>query len=59
VRVQVGADTFPAYAATAEGPERDRLWELMSGIWPDYRSYQRRTSREIPVVTLEPRQPPG
>jgi deazaflavin-dependent oxidoreductase (nitroreductase family) len=59
VRVQVGTDTFPAYAATAEGPERDRLWELMAGIWPDYRSYQRRTSREIPVVTLEPRRPPG
>jgi len=26
----------------------------MAGIWPDYDNYQARTSREIPVVVLEP-----
>ena len=53
VQVQVKDDVFPATARTAEGEERDRLWKLMSGIWPAYDDYQRKTDREIPVVVLE------
>lgn len=37
----------------AEGEERERLWKLMSEVWPDYERYQERTDREIPVVVLE------
>lgn len=54
VRVQVGAETFPARAYPAEGEEKERLWRLMAGIWPDYNRYRRRTSRDIPVVILQP-----
>lgn len=54
VRVQVGAETFPARAYPAEGEEKERLWRLMAGIWPDYDRYRRRTSRDIPVVILQP-----
>ncbi len=54
VGVQVGAEVFVARAATARGEERDRLWRMMAGIWPDYDRYQRRASRTIPVVTLTP-----
>lgn len=54
VRVQVGAETFPARAYPAEGEEKERLWLLMAGIWPDYDRYRRRTSRDIPVVILQP-----
>jgi deazaflavin-dependent oxidoreductase (nitroreductase family) len=53
VQVQVKDDVFAARARTAQGEERERLWKLMSGIWPDYNQYQRKTDREIPVVVLE------
>jgi deazaflavin-dependent oxidoreductase (nitroreductase family) len=57
VEVQVKADRFAAVARTAEGDERDRLWKLMTGIWPNYDEYTRRTTRVIPVVVLEREKP--
>jgi deazaflavin-dependent oxidoreductase (nitroreductase family) len=53
--IQVKADVVPVRARTAEGDERERLWGLMTEVWPDYDAYQGRTDREIPVVVLEPR----
>lgn len=53
VRVQVGADEFPARARTANAKEKPPLWRLMASIWPEYDQYQTRTSRNIPVVILE------
>jgi hypothetical protein len=47
------ADEMPAHARVAEGEERERLWGLMTGIWPAYDEYQSRTTRTIPVVVLE------
>ena len=26
----------------------------MTSVWPDYANYERRTTREIPLVILEP-----
>ena len=54
VELQVLADVFPARARTAEGDERRRLWKLAAGQWPAYDDYAKKTSREIPVVVLEP-----
>jgi deazaflavin-dependent oxidoreductase (nitroreductase family) len=54
VHLQVGADKLVAKARTVVGEERSRLWGLMAVIWPEYERYQKRTSREIPVVVLEP-----
>ena len=54
VRIQVGPDDLAARARTAEGDERDRLWSLMTSIWPNFDVYQSRTERRIPVVVLEP-----
>jgi deazaflavin-dependent oxidoreductase (nitroreductase family) len=53
VRLQVAADRFAARASTAKGAERERLWRVMTHIWPAYDEYQKKTAREIPVVTLE------
>jgi deazaflavin-dependent oxidoreductase (nitroreductase family) len=53
VVVQVKDDVFQARARTADGEERERLWKLVNGQWPDYDAYQTRTEREIPVVVLE------
>jgi proline iminopeptidase len=55
VEIQVKADRMPVRAYVAEGEERDRLWKLMTAVWPDYDDYQERTDRQIPVVVLEPR----
>jgi len=54
VHVQVKGDRFAAVARTAEvGAERDRLWKIMTDVWPNYDQYQERTTRVIPVVVLE------
>jgi deazaflavin-dependent oxidoreductase (nitroreductase family) len=53
VELQVLDEVFPARAHVAEGEERERLWQLVNGQWPDYDSYQEKTDREIPVVVLE------
>ena len=52
--IQVGLQHHHAHACTASGPEREALWQRMLSVWPPYATYQSRTSREIPVVVLEP-----
>lgn len=53
IQVQVMADRFKARARTASKAERPALWRKMASIWPAYDDYQKRTSREIPVVIIE------
>jgi len=38
------------------GEERAAWWERAVETWPDYATYQTKTTRQIPVVILEPRQ---
>jgi deazaflavin-dependent oxidoreductase (nitroreductase family) len=54
VEIQVGPDVMPARASTVADADRERLWGVMTGIWPDYDQYQAKTDRVIPIVTLEP-----
>ena len=54
VHVQVKAEKFEARARTADPQERAALWQKMVEIYPPYDKYQAATSREIPVVILEP-----
>jgi deazaflavin-dependent oxidoreductase (nitroreductase family) len=53
--IEVMDQTVPVRATVAEGPERGRLWSLMTEDWPAYDDYQARTDREIPLVVLAPR----
>jgi deazaflavin-dependent oxidoreductase (nitroreductase family) len=53
--IQVRDEVIPVRAAVAEGEERERLWSLMSEVWPAYDEYAQRTDRRIPVVVLERR----
>jgi deazaflavin-dependent oxidoreductase (nitroreductase family) len=53
--IQVKDEEIPVRAHTAQGPERDRLWALMTEVWPAYDDYQQKTDRQIPVVVLERR----
>ncbi len=52
IEIQVRDERIPVAATTAEGDERERLWKLMTEVWPDYDTYQASTDREIPVVVL-------
>ena len=55
VFVQVADERFEALARPATDRDRQRLWRLMASIWSEYDQYQKRTTREIPVVILERR----
>lgn len=52
--IRVGAEHHHVIARRAEGDERSRLWKMMTKLYPPYDDYQAATSREIPVVVLEP-----
>lgn len=55
VEITVHGRTLPMRARTADPEERSELWPAIIGAHPGYAEYQRRTSREIPVVICEPR----
>ena len=52
VRVQVGSRLFEVEARRASTEEKATLWPRLVGLYPQYADYQKRTSREIPVVIL-------
>ncbi|WP_373097722.1 nitroreductase/quinone reductase family protein, partial [Zhongshania sp.] len=54
VEIQVKDEIIKVVASTAEGAERERLWQVVTGVWPNYDQYQQRTQRVIPVVVLTP-----
>jgi deazaflavin-dependent oxidoreductase (nitroreductase family) len=41
-------------AREVDGDERDRLWQAAVAQYPGYAVYQRRATRRIPVMLLEP-----
>lgn len=45
----------PMTARVATAPERARLWPALSAAHPMYADYQKKTTREIPLVLLHPR----
>ncbi len=54
VSIQQGGMTRTMVARSADGDERARLWQRFVQQYPVATNYQRRTSREIPVVILRP-----
>jgi F420H(2)-dependent quinone reductase len=52
--VQVRARRFPVVARITEGEERKRLWSEIIERESSYAEYQQRTTRQIPVVVLQP-----
>jgi deazaflavin-dependent oxidoreductase (nitroreductase family) len=52
--VTVAGKKIPVRAHLAHGAERERLWQLMRGMWPAYDAYQKRAAgRDIRVFRLE------
>ena len=54
VTVEVGTERFPARAIVTEGDERARLFRAQADLMPNFDDYAKATSREIPVVVIEP-----
>jgi deazaflavin-dependent oxidoreductase (nitroreductase family) len=55
VGVQVGGRRFTARARVASPAEREVLWPRMARVFPLYDEYAQKTTREIPIVLLTPR----
>ena len=53
VIVEVGAERFSAKASVAKGEKRERLFNAQAEMMTYYTEYQRKTSRQIPVIILE------
>src|SRR5262245_33457541 len=53
ITIEVGADKFEAKATVAEGTERRRLYDAQAALMPGFAEYERKTTRQIPVVVLE------
>ena len=54
VRAEVGATTRGYRARTLAADEAKPIWPKLLAIWPQYAEYQKKTSREIPVIELTP-----
>ena len=52
VTLQIENRVIPVTASTATPEEKKRLWPRLTAIYPDYDTYQKETTREIPVVVL-------
>lgn len=52
VSVEIGAETFAATATLLVGAERDRIYAIQAGLFPNFAEYQTKTSRVIPVLEL-------
>lgn len=52
--VEVGDQTVNVVAKVVEGDSRERLWSLQKELYPGFADYESKTSRQIPVVVLEP-----
>jgi len=55
VVVELGTTTVPVRAAEVIGEERDRVFGRHAARFPIFDEYQRKLSRTIPVIRLDPR----
>jgi deazaflavin-dependent oxidoreductase (nitroreductase family) len=54
VWVQVGKLRTRVKPESLTGPDRARAWQRVVSEYPNYRAYETKTDREIPVVRLTP-----
>jgi len=52
---EIGTETVKVRARVAEGDEREQIWSAQKERWSGFADYEKSTSRQIPVVILEPR----
>jgi len=54
VKAEIGTSSVELTARVAEGEERERIWSVHKQENPGFAEYERKTSRQIPVVILDP-----
>jgi deazaflavin-dependent oxidoreductase (nitroreductase family) len=54
VRLQVRSRRLAATARRASAEEKAQLWPRLVAMYPTYEDYQKRTTRDIPVVIATP-----
>jgi deazaflavin-dependent oxidoreductase (nitroreductase family) len=52
--VEIGTERIAVRARECEGQEREQVWDAHKARYPDFARLERRTSRRIPVLMLEP-----
>jgi deazaflavin-dependent oxidoreductase (nitroreductase family) len=53
VTLEVGTERFPARATVTAGQERERLFAAQAALMPGFADYQRKTTRQLPVIAFE------
>jgi deazaflavin-dependent oxidoreductase (nitroreductase family) len=53
--VEVGNDTVEVEAVITDGEERERLFSKQKQLIPQFADYEQKTTRQIPVVALQPK----
>ncbi len=53
VEFQIGAQAFRATWREPKGAEREKIWNFMVDVFPAYATYQKSTTRQIPVVMMK------
>ena len=51
--IELGKEKFQAKAVITKDPERQRLFDAQAAVMPQFKEYQKATTREIPVILLE------
>jgi deazaflavin-dependent oxidoreductase (nitroreductase family) len=54
VTAEIGTATVELIARVAEGDEREPIWAAQKAAYPGFADYERKTTRQIPVIILEP-----
>ena len=54
VAAEIGTATVQLHARVAEGAEREEIWEAHKAANPGFADYEKKTTRQIPVVILQP-----
>ena len=54
VTVEIGTATGEFLARVAAGEERERIWTAQKSAYPGFADYEQKTTRQIPVIILEP-----
>ena len=54
VTAEIGAQTLPFTARVAAGDEREQIWAAQKAEYKGFADYEAMTTRQIPVVILEP-----
>lgn len=54
VTIEVGSDTAAVRARVTKDDKRESIWTRQKELYPQFAGYEAATTREIPVIILEP-----